>query len=331
VEVLLVAAALFLAWRAGIFNGIGPSSSLIGTLSPTPTSSLISPSGSVASPLLQGAVETQAPPCSVNVAQQLTNITGIETPVASVPFDTLPGAGAVTIGGIAATTGYNPQGGSATDAELVMASKLATSAVGMVAAAGAALSGGGAAFAATALGTAIPFIGIGIAVLATVVGMIAQHHQIALANEGKVLNTTDPNALAAFVLVVQAVINGEITSIAEAQMYTQQIVADWYGQVKSIQRGMWTYQGEQFPEPSYADSYASRTGPYGSSSTNTDSHAPDPCNAACVVGHYFIERGAFVTLAAAKDILAGNHNISTFPVLPPHDTQSGVPQIQVMY
>jgi hypothetical protein len=325
-EIIAILAIGFLALQIGKSM---TNASQIPAVLPPPTAS--TPLSAQLSTQNAAAVTEECAPPPAQVASELTAITGIETTDSTVAFDTLPGAGAVTIGGAPATTGYNPSGGMGTDADAATASKLAATAVGMVGAAGAALSGGAAAFAATAIGSAIPFIGIAIGIVSTVIGMISQHHAIALANEGKVLNTTDPNAFAAFVLVIQAVINGEISTAEEAQTYLTTIVNDWYGQVSGIIRGKWSYVGSQFPEPTYADSYASRTGPYGSSSTNPDSHAPDTCNAACVIGHYFIERGAMIALAAVKDILSGNHNIATFPVLPPHDTQSGVPQIQVMY
>jgi hypothetical protein len=173
----------------------------------------------------------------------------------------------------------------------------------------------------------LPFIGIGISVVGTVIGMINAHHQAALANEGKVLNSTDPNALQAFVLVAQGCINGEITSVAEAQTYCHQIVQDWYSQVKSIQRGMWPYTGQKM-SLDYASVW--NHGP-GSHDPSPDAHPPDPCNGACVIGHFFIERTAFIVQDTVKDILAGNHGTMVFPAIPPHETQSGVPEIRMIY
>jgi hypothetical protein len=352
-EWILGAAVIFLLFKVSAMSGITATAG-------TPVATGLAPM----SPTKINNTTACLDNCAAKVAAQLTEITGIQTAYTSTPFDDLPGAGAVTLGGGPATTGYNPSGGMGTDENIALAAGLAKSAVGMVGAAGSALSGGGAAFAATALGAAIPLIGIGVAILGTVVGMIEQHHQIALANEGRILNSTDPNALSAFVLVVQGVIDGEITSVEEVQTYLTTIVNDWYGQVSSIQRGKWPYQitaatveacdpwvlagvganGVQTITPpsglsSFGNTVAGgETNWFGAAAPGLPAHVggvqspmPSTCNAACVVGHYFIERGALIVSMTCAAILAGGHGIMTLPQLPPHDTQSGVPQIQVLY
>jgi hypothetical protein len=188
---------------------------------------------------------------------------------------------------------------------------------------------GGAAAAGTALGAAIPIIGTLAVVAIGVISAIEKHHQEAIANEGHALNQNDPIAIGDFTLVVQAAKAGQI-NYQTAQQYVDQIVADWYLSVRSVQKGHWAYQGSDL-NVTYANSYANRSGPYGSSSKNPDSHAPDPCNGACVVGHYFIERGAQLTLMAVQAIQAGQHGTVTYPVIPPHDAQSGLPAKTVSF
>lgn len=178
----------------------------------------------------------------------------------------------------------------------------------------------------TMLGSLIPGIGIGVAVIGTVLGIISAHHQAALKREGQVLNETDPGMLNALVMVAQGVILGEIHSVAEAKLHTDQIVADWYGQVKTIQRGKWPYKGDNIAKLDYVAVWKNRI-----KDPSPDAHAPDPCNGACVIGHFFAERNALVVLATVKDILAGNHGTMIFPEIPSHETQSGFPEIRMDY
>lgn len=330
---IAVAVLAYVAWREGLVANLGPNT--LG--SPLANGASISVAPSLV-PAKTTVVTTTPMACSATVASELTADTGIVTPVSDTLFDTLPGAGAVTVGGQPATSGYNPQNPFGTSqAALATSTKLAATAVGMTAALGSIVSGGSAAFAATALGSIIPFVGIGVAVLSTVVAMINQHHQIALANEGRVLSSTDPNAISAFVLVIQGVINGEIISVDEASTYTSTIVSDWYAQVKNIQRGTWPYLSTPAQDPTWPAMYGGKwTGPYAAGWSNGSgsfppNSVPSVCNAACEIGHMWIERGQALTLAAVADILAGNHNIVTFPLLPPYTTQTGVAQVEVLY
>jgi hypothetical protein len=287
-------------------------------------------------------------PSPAKVAYEL-GAYGIHLPATTVPFDTLPGAGAVAIGGKVATTGYNPMGGLGTDEEAATAVKLASQVIGITATVGslviasaggvaAATAAGGLAGAMAAAAPIVPFVGAAIAAVALVVACIEQHHAKALATEGTVLNQNDPLYIEAMLLVVQAVIVGEIKDTDDAQNYLGRIVTDWYASVKSIQKGTWNYTLTTEQDPSILAGVGIN-GPgdptpgeqnWFDAGLKGDAR-PDPCNAACVVGHYFIERDARIALLTCDAILKGNHGIMTFPALPAHDTQSGVEEIQLLY
>jgi hypothetical protein len=185
----------------------------------------------------------------------------------------------------------------------------------------------------TALGTAVPLIGIGVALAATIISVINAHHQAALAAEGKALNDADPRMLDAMVLVIQGFLGGQIATPMDAQGYLKKVVSDWYGEVKGIQRGTWHYQDADYKaNQTYQNSW--KRGAPGVEHTQDalkSNWPPDPCNAACVIGHYFTERNALVVMGAIQDAARGNHGLILFPAIPPHDTQGGVPEITVVY
>ena len=166
--------------------------------------------------------------------------------------------------------------------------------------------------------------------ISSVIGMFSAHHQAALAAEGKALNDSDNRMVNAMVLVLQGVLTGEVTSLGQAQGMVAQVISDWYGEVKPVQRGTWHYTGADI-SADYQKVWIKRTQPPTGAPGYSDYHAPDPCNGACVVGHFFTERNSFLVLAAVQDALAGNHGILTLPDIPPHDTQSGLPEVTVVY
>jgi hypothetical protein len=321
-----------------------------GALAPSVSTTLVSSQ----SPEVQAAVAAvesgAAPPAptAAKVAEELQQF-GISIDPNVVPEDDLPGAGSVTLGGSPATTGYNPPASAVGEtAEAVSLAKMAT---GMTASIGGILSGGSAAFAATTLGSVIPFVGIAFSVVGTVIGCIEQHHQQAMQQEARVLDTTLPMILEALVLVCQAAILGEITSVAEAKTYTQEIVNDYYLQVKGIQRGTWNYLLSQSEDPALlvcaglepasavpnmnqsGEFFGEMEGNWFGSSTPGDT-MPNPCNAACVYGHYHIERDEAIVLLVVQAILDGKHGIMTFPEIPQNSINpgiTGVPRIQMLY
>jgi hypothetical protein len=247
--------------------------------------------------------------------------------------DTYPGAGTVTIGGRPADAGWNPH--ASLSGQIGTFGGLAVGGAGALGAGSAGgIAGSGFAAAGTLAGTAIPLIGIGLAVVVTILGMISAHHKAALAREGQVLNSTDPAAMQAFVLVAQATVAGEINSVAEAKQHTDQIVADWYGQVKSIQRGHWPYRGYQniasFIGSKFATVFAQHPEQLPGDPFD-DKNGPNPCNGACSVGHFFIERRAAVVLEVVAEILAGQHGVMVLSAIPAHETQSGFPEIRMVY
>lgn len=189
----------------------------------------------------------------------------------------------------------------------------------------------------TDLGKAIPIIGSVVGVVTSVLSIISAHHQQALANEGKVLNTTEPTTMQDLILVAQAAVQGEITSVAQAKTYTDQIVSDWYLQVKPIQRGTWHYTLTPTQDPTILGAVGVggpgvTESPVSWFGSNIAGDAkPDPCNAACVVGHYHIERDAAIVLLTVQAILSGKHGVMTLPKIPPYMTQIGAPQLQLTY
>ena len=134
---------------------------------------------------------------------------------------------------------------------------------------------------------------------ATVLGAVARiaaifgaAHAAAVKKEAQTLSAAVPQWRQLTASVVDAYNSGQIDA-STAVSYIENAKGLYYQQVKDIQRGTWPYQGTDF-NIDYYDSYASRSGPTGSASKNPDAHAPDPCNGACVVGHYWIEREALM-------------------------------------
>lgn len=236
--------------------------------------------------------------------------------------------GYVTLGGAPAGRDYNPSPGVALTVD-----KLAGAGVGLAAGIGAGSSagvlGGGALASTTALGAALPFIGIGIAAVGIVLSMIAKHHAEALANEGKVLNSALPRALNTLVLVAQAAATKEITSQQQAKALTDKTVQLYFGEVKPIIRGNWPYTDANFQAgETYRNSW--KAGSVGVQHTQ-EAHPPDPCNAACMIAHYFIEGGARNVLEATSNIFAGRHGTLVLPEVPHYATQAGFPEIRMVY
>lgn len=175
------------------------------------------------------------------------------------------------------------------------------------------------------LAKAVPIVGSIIGVGLTIYGIIAQHHKQALAAEGKALNDATPRAIQTLILILQATINREITSTGAAQSLVDQTIAAYYGEVKPIQRGRWPYVGKDL-SLDYDKVWIKRT-----QVANPDAHAPDPCNGACVIGHFFVERNGKLVMSAVADIIAGRHGSVLFPQVPAHETQQGYPAVTVTY
>jgi len=97
-----------------------------------------------------------------------------------------------------------------------------------------------------------------------------------------------------------------------------------------VQRGTWHYTGQDL-SADYNKVWIQRTQPPAGAPGYSDYHAPNPCNGACVIGHFFAERNVFLVMNAVNDALAGNHGQLILPEIPPHDTQSGSPEVVVTY
>lgn len=235
--------------------------------------------------------------------------------------------GTVTVGGSPAPNSWQPGNVAGTSLSVAGTALGATMGIGMAVGA---TAEGGALATGTALGSAIPIAGVGIVIAGAIIGMLRAHHAAALAAEGKALNDADARAMNAFVLVLQGVLVGEISDLATAQGHLDTIVSDWYGEVKHVQRGTWHYTGQDLTAD-YQKVWIRRTQPARGAPGFSDYHAPDPCNGACVMGHFFIERGRLLVLAAANDALGGNHGVLVLPAIPAHQTQSGFPEVRAVY
>lgn len=218
--------------------------------------------------------------------------------------------GTVQVGG--QPTNSNPNGGLATDNEIQFGVQTAASVL-----------------------QKIPFppaqiAGAVMQTISSIVGMFTAHHQGALAAEGKALNSSDNTMVNMMVLVLQGVLTGEVTTIAQAQTMVNTTESDWYAAVKSVQHGMWHYTGQDLTAD-YQKVWIQHFQPPAGAPGYSDYHMPNGCNGAALIGHFFTERNGFLVMAAVKDALAGNHGILTLPDIPSHDTQSGLPEVTVVY
>lgn len=239
--------------------------------------------------------------------------------------------GWVTLGGAPAGDDFNPQPGIAMKADAIAGSVLGAAGAAGAGSASGLIGSSGLLASSTTLGAALPFIGIGIVVTGLILTMISKHHQEALRNEGKVLNTAMPRMLNASVLVAQAAIRKEITTTVQAKKLLDQIVSDYYGEVRPIMHGKWPYTDEDFAKNILPDNTGPGTNNSGARVRREGIIAPDPCNAACYMGHYFVERYAKIVLSTTQAILAGQHGLMVLPQVPKHMTQQGFAEITMVY
>jgi hypothetical protein len=223
----------------------------------------------------------------------------VQQPFQSANPSGLPPAGTVTVAPRVPTLPY-PSSGPSPSQDIALATGVATA--GTAAAAGLGLidSAGN-------LARGIPIAGAVIGIGLSIYSMIDAHHKAALAAEGKALNDAIPRAIQTYVLIMQGAAAKQIT-VAQAQVYCDHIVSDYYGEVKPIQRGLWPFD------------------------TDTESkHPPNPCNGACSVGHFHIERNRRMVMNCVADAWNGGHGICDFPQVNAHETQQGYPHTTVAY
>lgn len=175
------------------------------------------------------------------------------------------------------------------------------------------------------LAKAVPIAGAIIGIGLSIYSQISAHHKQALAAEGKALNDATPRAYQTFVLIVQAALGREITNLQTAQSLVDQTIAAYYGEVRPIQRGVWHFTGNDL-SLDYETIWKGRK-----QGSGNDYHAPDPCNGACVIGHFFIERSGKLAMVAVSEIIAGRHGSMMLPQIPAHETQQGHPAVTVSY
>jgi len=161
---------------------------------------------------------------------------------------------------------------------------------------------------------------------AKISGFFTAAHQRAVAKEAATLNNANPIFLNSVQQVVDG-LNAGVLDSGTASNYLDQARDNYYATVQSIIKGHWPYQGSEFPEPTWADSYEHRTGPFGSHDSNPDSHAPDPCNAACVLAHYLVERTVY---GLKKVIAAGGGQVVVEP-FPNNGVIKGTPLVVFSY
>lgn len=217
-------------------------------------------------------------------------------------------------------------GGMGTSAVIGTSSQIAQTGVGLAAGLGVINRAGD-------LAKAVPIVGAIVGIGLTIYGIISQHHKQALAAEGKALNDATPRAIQTLVLIVQATLAREITTASAAQDLVNQTIAAFYGEVRPIQRGTWKYLDTDFAaNQTYENSWkAGAPGVQHTQDALKSNWPPDPCNGACVVGHYFVERGGKVAMAAVNNILAGLHGTAVFPTIPPYQTQQGFASVTISY
>lgn len=176
----------------------------------------------------------------------------------------------------------------------------------------------------TGLGAALPIIGVGVAAIGIVLGIIAKHHAAAVAHEAQVLAEATPVLRQRQVLIAQAAVHGEI-NYSQAVQLVAQAISDFYAMTKTIQRGTWKWN------PAYNDSSAGFWAK-GMNQQSPNAHAPDPCNAACWYGHFAAEGDSYtVLLPTIQKILNGEHGIMALPVVPSHAAEAGYPEVDMVY
>lgn len=210
----------------------------------------------------------------------------------------------------------------------VTAGNLGGSNTGALVGGGIGLAGGAAQNVASILkkAEAVPIIGIVASIGSQIASAFTQAHVAAMKKEAGTINAALPNFIKQVQQVMDALEQNALTE-ADAIAYLQQAQDDYYTTVSGIIHGQWQYQGSEFPEPTWADSYKSRSGPFGSSSKNPDSHAPDPCNAACVLGHYMVER----TVVGLTKIIKAGGGTMVIESFPNNGMIQGTPAVQISY
>jgi hypothetical protein len=195
--------------------------------------------------------------------------------------------------------GY-PTSGPAPSQMIALGSGAATAGV-------AAASGMGLIDSAGNLARGIPIAGAVIGIGLSIYAAIDAHHKAALAAEGKALNDAIPRAIQTYVLIMQGAAARQV-SVADARVYCDRVVNDYYAEVKPIQRGLWPFDSD-----------------------TESKHPPNPCNGACSVGHFHIERNRRMTMNCVADAWNGGHGVCDFPQVDAHETQQGYPHTTVAY
>jgi hypothetical protein len=176
----------------------------------------------------------------------------------------------------------------------------------------------------TGLGAALPIVGIGVAAVGIVLGIIAKHHAAAVAQEAAALAQATPVLRQRQVLIAQAAVHGEI-NYSQAVALVQQAISDFYSMVKIIQRGTWKWN------PAYNDSSGGFWAK-GMDQNSPNAHPPNPCNAACWYGHFAAEGDSYtILLPTIQKILAGKHGTMALPVIPSHAAEAGYPEVDMLY
>lgn len=240
-------------------------------------------------------------------------------PVAGkVPWPPGPGQpGYVTIGGAPVPQGYNLGNMQTAIQASGITATLAGATTGVVSAIGG--SAGAASVVGTTAATAIPLIGIGVAIIGTVLGIIAKHHAQAVALEASTLNQAVPVIKQRMVLILQAAIRGEVNQEG-ADALLKQAVSDYYSMVSKIIQGRWPY--------------VLKPGQVMDNTVNTfltGGPKPSTCNGPCEVGHDTIEPNAIQVSQTVKKVLLGYHGVMTLQVVASHAGFAGMPRIQVIY
>jgi hypothetical protein len=216
--------------------------------------------------------------------------------------------GYVTIGGAPAPASYSLGNLQTAIQATGVATSLAGGTLGVAGAIGGS-SGAAGAIGATAA-SAIPIVGIGIAAVGLVLGIIAKHHAQAVALEAQSLNSAIPIVRQRQVLIAQAAVRGEI-NLAQADSLIKQLIADYYSMVNKTIQGKWAWVV---------------------GTSKASDKTPSGCNGPCVVGHWWVEGNSLGllhnTIAA---ITTGQHGVLILQAIGSNAGFSGMPEIRMVF
>lgn len=167
-------------------------------------------------------------------------------------------------------------------------------------------------FSASGVGSALPIVGAGLAVVGAVWSAISAHHKEAVAKEAAGLNQAVPHFFQACVLIMQAAIQKQATP-QQISAALDEAESDYYTMCSGIIQGKWDWPSD------------------GQGNLQAAPARPGTCNGPCVVGHFWVATGVAETKKRALDALKGGHGKMQLGPCPPHAGFNGSPAVYVTY